>query len=91
MIKDIWDKIWRNKNGRVVIWQAPNMWLIGWALFVTLSLLFTSRLADIFSWIGSASLIIWAVLEILKGVNYLRRALGLLVLIYAVATLIKSI
>ena len=91
MIKDIWDKFWRDEEGRVVIWQMPNAWLIAWAAFTTASLLFTSLLADILSWLGSGALIIWALFEVFRGVNYFRRILGLLVLLYAAATLIKSI
>ena len=90
MISDLWDKIWRDDEGRVVIWQNPNKWLIGWLIFTFLSLFFTGLTADILGWIGSAALIIWSLLEIFKGANYFRRGLGFIVLIYAIAALIKS-
>jgi hypothetical protein len=51
----------------------------------------SGRLADTFSWLASASLISWSLLEIFKGSNYFRRALGLLILVYAVMALIKSL
>jgi hypothetical protein len=89
--RSLWDKTWKDRRGKVVIWQTPNIPLIGWAVLTFLSLLFSGRQADIFSWLGSASLIIWSLLEISKGANYFRRALGLLVLVTAVMSLIKNI
>jgi hypothetical protein len=90
-IEDIWDNTWRDDRGKVVIWQTPNRWLIGWAVLTFISLLVSGKLADVVSWVASAALITWAFLEITKGANYFRRALGALVLIYAIATLIKSL
>lgn len=89
-IEDIWDRIWYDKKGNLVVWQRPNVWLIGWAVLTVLSLMFSGRVADIFTWIASAALIIWSLLEVTKGVNWFRRALGAVVLIYAIMTLIKS-
>lgn len=89
--QSLWDKIWKDGRGKVVIWQTPNAWLIGWAVLTTLSLFFNGRVADVFGWAGSASLIIWSVLEITKGANYFRRALGAVVLILAVMSLVKSL
>jgi len=87
--RNLWDRCWKDEEGNLAIWQTPNAWLIGWAVLTTVSLFFNGRMADVLSWIASASLIIWCVLEIWKGVNYFRRVLGLAVLIYAVAALIK--
>jgi hypothetical protein len=86
-----WDRIWKDKHGDVVIWQFPNAWLIAWAVLTLFSLFFNGHVADIFSWLGSAALIIWALFELLKGVNYFRRGLGLIVLIAAVMSLIKNL
>lgn len=86
----IWDKTWKNRRGEVTLWQTPNAWLIGWAAFTTLSLFFSGRTSDVFSWIASAVLIIWSLLEIFRGANYYRRILGIAVLAYAIATLLKS-
>jgi hypothetical protein len=88
--RSLWDRTWRDSNGQVVIWQMPNKWLLGWAGFTVLSLLFSGRTADVFSWAGSISLIVWSLLEILKGANYFRHALGLLIFVFAVASLAKS-
>jgi hypothetical protein len=35
---DFWDKIWKNKDGDVVIWQMPNVFLIAWAIFTIVSI-----------------------------------------------------
>lgn len=86
----MWDKFWKDKHGRVVIWQWPNPYLYGWVGLTVLAMLTHGQTADIFSILGSISLVVWALLEIFKGVNYFRRLLGLLVLVFAVATLIKS-
>lgn len=90
-LHEIWDKTWRDRRGNVVIWQMPNAYLIAWAVLTVISLIFSGRVSDLISWMASAALIIWSLLEIFKGMNYFRRALGLLVLIYAVASLIKSL
>ena len=89
--RSLWDKTWRDRQGRIVIWQTPNLWLIGWLVLTFISLLFSGRQADIFSWLGSAALIIWSLLEILKGASYFRRALGLLVLVLSVMSFIHNI
>lgn len=89
--RNLWDRTFKDERGRFVIWQTPNAFLIAWAVLTIVSLLTSGRLADVFSWIGSAALIAWSLLEIFKGMNYFRRALGLLVLIFALASLIKSL
>lgn len=88
--RDLWNKIWRDANGRIVVWQTPNVPLIAWAVLTFLSLLVNGRLADILYWLGSASLIVWSLLELFKGVNYFRRALGLLVLFLALVSVFKN-
>jgi hypothetical protein len=89
--RSLWDRTWKDKSGKTVLWQRPNAWLIGWAVLTTISLLFTRRPADIISSVASLSLIIWALLEIFRGVNYYRRFLGAIVLLYAVAAILKSL
>lgn len=88
--RTLWDRIWKDRQDRVVIWQNPNAWLIGWAVLTMVSLLLSRGLvADICSWAASASLIVWSFLEISRGVNYFRRVLGAVVLVFAIASLIK--
>lgn len=89
--RSLWDRTWKDKNGRVVLWQTPNKWLIGWALLTTVSLFFNGTTADVISSIASISLIVWSLLEIFRGINYYRRFLGAVVLLYALAAILKSI
>lgn len=84
------NRIWRNRDGKVVLWQTPNIWLFIWAAAELASLITgKGKLDSALHWIGSAALIIWALLEIFQGVNYFRRALGAGVLLVTVASIIK--
>jgi hypothetical protein len=65
--------------------------LIGWAVLTVISLLFSGRVSDVFSWAAHAALIIWALLELFKGVNYFRRGLGLVILIFAIMSLLQNL
>lgn len=93
MAQNLWDKTWKDRRGRVVIWETPNAFLISWAVLTFVSLFFnnSSHVGDILSWLGSVSLIIWSLLEITRGTDYFRRALGLLVFILAIMSLIKNL
>lgn len=88
---DLWNKFWKDSNGNIVIWQWPNIWLIAWAAFTFLSLIFTGLVSKIFTWGGEAGLLIWCLLEIFKGVNYFRRLLGLLILAYLVMNIARGL
>jgi hypothetical protein len=90
MLEDLWHRTWYDNRENIVIWQMPNIWLIGWAVLTVISLLLNGKMADVFSWAASVLLIVWALLEIFRGANYFRRALGLLVLVFAIMTLLKS-
>lgn len=86
------NKIWRDKQGRVVLWQRPNAWILIWALAELTSFLISrGKLTSVIHWIGSGALIIWALLEIFRGVNYFRRTLGLVVLVVTAVSILKSI
>lgn len=77
----LWDKFWKDKDGRVVIWQNPNLPLWTWIACTGLALLINEgQFRDVIGLIGFMALITWAVLEILQGINYFRRFLGLAVL-----------
>jgi hypothetical protein len=86
---ELWDRIWRDKRGKVVIWQMPNAFLIGWAVLTMASLIVSGKVADVLAWAAIAALAAWALLEIVKGVNYFRRFLGIAGLL-AVAFLISG-
>lgn len=81
---DLWDKFWKDKEGNVVVYQHPNVFLIGWLVLALASLFTSSKLADILWQLSLAVLAIWALLEIFKGVNYFRRSLGAFVLLLVI-------
>lgn len=86
-----WDRVWRDKNGNVVLAQWPNVWLVGWAVLTFVSLFFRGMPADALTAMAAVLLIVWAVLEVASGVNYFRRALGAVVFVFAVSALIHSL
>ena len=89
--RSLWDKFWKDKRGDVVVWQFPNALLLAWVITTIISLLFNGTISNVFLWIAEASLILWSLLEIFKGVNYFRRLLGLVVLACAIATIIQAL
>lgn len=79
-------KFFKDKSGKVVLWQTPNSALIGWAVFALLSYLTHSQLL---AWIGTTFLLAWAFMELFQGVNFFRRLLGLTVLIVVISSLFR--
>lgn len=72
----------KDKAGKTVIAQKPNLPLIMWAIAKLLSLLPTSILvSELFSMIAFGSLFTWAWLEIFSGVNMFRKFLGGIVMV----------
>lgn len=81
--RSFWDKFWEDKNGRLAIWQKPNALLIIWAVSVAIQILLGSgRISDVVRIIGTVSIAIWALLEIISGSSYFRRILGACVLAF---------
>lgn len=65
----------------------PNAWLIAWIIFTLISLLSSSKgAANVFWWLSSGTLVIWALLEVFRGVNYFRRALGVVILLMTIGS-----
>ena len=87
--RDLWDKIWKDRHGEVVLAEIPNRWLIGWAVLAIVSLLSSSnRTANIFWWASVVVLVIWSYKEIRGGVNYFRKSLGVFALLFVVVSTI---
>jgi hypothetical protein len=68
----------RDKTGQIVLWQWPNLPLLGWGLFALLSQI--ARWHQLAA-VSTACLLVWALMEIFQGVNYFRRLLGLAILV----------
>jgi hypothetical protein len=63
-------KLFKDKDGRVVIAQSPNLPLIGWIVFEVASLIVSQGKVKIeLQEVATSSLLIWAYLETIKGVN----------------------
>jgi len=81
----ILDKLFRDKNGKIVIGQLPNIPIIGWFVFYILSILeFLKEYSQLSSSISTAFLFTWAYLELTQGVNYFRRILGAIAIIFII-------
>ncbi|MBW4563722.1 MAG: hypothetical protein KME32_21770 [Mojavia pulchra JT2-VF2] len=84
------DKTFRDSSGKIVLAQMPNLPLIVWVVTSLLALIFTSgNINTVLDVVANGSLFTWAWLELFQGVNYFRRALGLVVLIALVASKIQ--
>lgn len=77
------DRFWLDKDGNLSIIQKPNLLLTVWAATVMVQILLgaSNQLSQISKAIGAVSLLIWAILEAIKGVSYFRQLLGIFVLI----------
>ena len=87
--QDAWDRFWKDKDGEVVIYQHPNLLLIGWVVLAIASLFTTGKVADTLWNISLAILTAWALLEVVKGVNYFRRSLGVFVLVLVLVAVFR--
>ncbi|MEA5601930.1 hypothetical protein [Nostoc sp. UHCC 0252] len=80
------DKIFRDSEGNIVIAEPPNLPLIIWIVTSLLALILTTgKINTLLDILANGSLFTWAWLELFQGVNYFRRALGLLALIGLIA------
>jgi hypothetical protein len=92
MENTLFDKIFRDSDGQIVVAQMPNLPLIVWGAASLLKLIFTS--GDINTGLDAVafgSLFTWAWEELFQGVNYFRRTLGLVMLIGVVASKVLTI
>ncbi|HSX44303.1 MAG TPA: hypothetical protein VLE69_03340 [Candidatus Saccharimonadales bacterium] len=88
--RNSWNTFWRDKDGKVAIWQSPNIPLLSWVVFLMLAKLFTSgQLHRGFAFLSTASIFIWSYLEITSGKSYFRRLLGLVVLLSIIVSRFK--
>lgn len=80
--KNIFDRLLKDKQGKIVVWQFPNIPLIGWIVFSLLAL-FTKqgKLHDALHELAQATLFVWAYLELKMGDSTFRRILGGVVLL----------
>ena len=86
MESTFFDKTFRDNEGNIVVAQPPNLPLILWIVTSLLTLFFTAgKINTVLDILATCLLFTWAWLELFQGVNYFRRALGLVVLIGIIA------
>lgn len=88
--KNLFDKLFRDAKGHIVIAQFPNGAIIGWAICVVLDMLIgTGVLHFILHFSAQVFLLVWAFEEIQTGASLFRRILGGVVLIVLVLSFFK--
>ena len=81
----------KDKHGKTVAWQSPNPPLWGWIYFSVFAHIFsTGKLHHGFARLATASIIVWAYLEVTSGASPFRRVLGAVVLLLTVSSFFHS-
>ncbi|HAO12832.1 MAG TPA: hypothetical protein DCQ51_17090 [Planktothrix sp. UBA8407] len=87
MENTLFDQVFRDSEGKIVLAQMPNLPLIVWIVASLLKIIFTTGRINLgLDLIAFGSLFTWAWEELFQGVNYFRRVLGLLVLVGLIAS-----
>ncbi|MFZ4444631.1 MAG: hypothetical protein ACOYOY_14600, partial [Planktothrix agardhii] len=83
----LFDKVFRDSEGKIILAQMPNPPLIVWIVASLLKIVFTTGKINLgLDIIAFGSLFTWAWEELFQGVNYFRRILGFLVLVGLIAS-----
>ena len=91
MNNTLFDRLFRDAAGQIVIWQPPNLPIVIWVSATLLKLVFQTGQVKIgLDILAFSSLIYWSFLEITQGVNYFRRDLGVVVLIALIISVIQQ-
>lgn len=87
MENTLFNQIFRDQEGNVVLAQMPNPPLITWIVASLLKIIFTTGKINVgLEALAFGSLFTWAWEELFQGVNYFRRTLGLLVIVILIAS-----
>ena len=82
----LFDRTFRDSEGKIVLAQPPNPPILVWGAVSLLQLIWTNgKIYAGLDLIAFGCLFTWAWREVFQGVNYFRRAIGLGVLIGAIA------
>jgi uncharacterized membrane protein len=88
----LFDRLFRDGTGEIIIGQPPNLPILIWGLATLLALVFkTGRVKLGLDLLAFSSLLYWSFLEITQGVNYFRRDLGVIVLIAIIISAIQKL
>jgi hypothetical protein len=92
MNNSLFDKLFRDGSGEIVIAQMPNLPIIIWVVVSLLKTVYkTGKINLGLDILAVSSLFIWAIQELFQGVNYFRRGLGAIVLIWLMVSKIQQI
>lgn len=82
----LFDRTFRNSEGKIVLAQMPNLpILVGLAATLLQLILPSGKIQTGLDLVAFGALFTWAWQELFEGVNYFRRALGLVVLTGTIA------
>lgn len=82
----LFDRTFRDSEGKIVIAQMPNLpILVGLGAIILQFILPSGKIQTASELIAFGALFTWAWQELFEGVNYFRRALGLIALVGIVA------
>jgi hypothetical protein len=92
MTTTLFDRTFRDSEGNIVLAQMPNLPIMVWLASTLLQLIFTDgKIHTGLDLVAFGSLFTWAWQELFQGVNYFRRAIGLVVLVGAIALKLTSL
>lgn len=90
MENTLFNRMFRDSDGNIVIAQKPNLPILVWLAATLLAFLLTSgNIHRSLDALAFGSLFTWAWQELFQGVNYFRRSLGLIVLLGAIASTLQ--
>lgn len=85
------DNFFKNKEGKVVLMQAPNPPLYAWLFFaVSSKIVEDPSLSENLGHLGDASGFVWAYLELRSGESAFRKWLGGIVIVWKVYRILFS-
>lgn len=82
----LFDRTFRDSSGQIVIAQMPNLPILVWLAATLLQLILPNgTIQTALDLVAFGTLFTWAWQELFEGVNYFRRAIGLIVLVSSIA------
>jgi len=84
------DRLFKDKDGKIVIAQWPNWPIWGWLITrIAMRLTISSQLTNALNYVSVGFITVWALMETISGVNFFRRLLGLGILVFTVFGLVR--
>jgi hypothetical protein len=84
------DKFFKDRHGKVKVWQTPNLPLMLWAVATAANMVARHGSPHkFFDVVAFGAIFTWAYLEVRTGDSWFRRVLGALVLIVTVYNRIR--